>query len=221
MTTPYIPQTDAGFAAWSANFDTLITATPTAYGLTAPQAAAYAALEAIWVPAFAAATNPSTRTPVTVAAKDTAKANSIALARELAQIVKADPDTTDEQLVELGITVDKFPPTPVPTPTTFPLLDFLRATPGQHHLQWRDSETPTVRRKPEGATAMELWQLIGTEPAPTPAGSAFVSDYTKTPFVVDHLEADAGKIATYFGRWKTRTGLVGPWSVGVSFEIGW
>lgn len=221
MTTPYIPSTDSGFLAWSENFDTLITATPTAYGLTAPQAAAYAALHATYAAAYAAATNPITRTPVTIAAKDTAKAAAIAMARELAQIVKADPDTTDEQLTELGITVDKFPPTPVPTPSTFPLLDFLRATPGEHQLQYRDSETPTTKRKPDGAVAMEVWREIGTAVAPTPADASFFGDVTKSPFVIDYTEADRGKISTIFARWKTRTGKVGPWSDGVSFEIGW
>lgn len=221
MTTPYIPSTDSAFADWSLNFHTLTTATPTAYGLTAPQAAAYATLDDDYQAAYIAATDPSTRTPVTVAAKDTAKFAAVALARELAQIVKADPDTTDEQLTELGITVNKFPATPVPTPTTFPLLDFLAATPGQHKLQYRDSDTPTTKAKPPGAMQMEVWVTIDTAVAPTPSASGYVKGVTKSPFTVDYEEADRGKIATIFGRWVTQTGKVGPWSDGVSFEIGW
>lgn len=221
MPSPYIPQTDSGFADWSLNFHTLTTATPTAYGLTAPQAAAYAALDDDYQAAYIAATDPSTRTPVTVAAKDTAKFTAVALARELAQIVKADPDTTDMQLTELGITVDKFPATPVPTPTTFPLLDFLSATPGVHRLQFRDSDTPTTKAKPPGAISMEVWTDIGTVVAPTPSAAAFYGDKTKSPFIVEYDEADRGKISTIFARWKTQTGKVGPWSDGVSFEIGW
>lgn len=221
MAAPYIPQTDSGFADWSLNFHTLTTATPTAYGLTAPQAAAYATLDDDYQAAYIAATDPSTRTPVTVAAKDTAKFAAIALARELAQIVKADPDTTDEQLTELGITVNKFPATPVPTPTTFPLLDFLAATPGQHKLQYRDSDTPTTKAKPPGAVGMEVWVSIGTSVAPTPSGAAYNQRVTKSPFLINYTEDDRGKISTIFGRWVTQTDKVGPWSDGVSFEIGW
>jgi len=221
MTAPYIPSTDAGFSSWSANFEAIVAVDFAALGLTAPQAAAYTAADTAYQAAYILATNPATRTPVTIAAKDSAKATAVALARELAQLIKANPAVDDETLVSLGITVDKFPPTPVPTPTTFPLLDFLAATPGQHKLQWRDSETPLSKRKPDGAVSLELWSEVGTTIPPTPDTASFLADYTKSPFRVDLLEADRGKIATYFGRWKTRTGLVGPWSDGVSFEIGW
>jgi len=213
--------TDSGFAAWSANFEALVAVNYASYGLTNGQATAYTTSNTAWQAAYAAAINPATRTPVTIAAKDTQRAATEALARQLAQIAKADPDTSDEDLVALGITVNKFPPTPVATPTSFPLLDFLAATPGQHRLQWRDSDTPTTRRKPVGAVAMELWGNVGTEPAPTPEGAVFLGDYSKTPFVVDLEIEDRGKTITYFGRWKTQTNLVGPWSDGVSFEIGW
>jgi hypothetical protein len=37
-TVGFLPNTDARLLAWSLNFNTLITATPTAYGLTTAQA---------------------------------------------------------------------------------------------------------------------------------------------------------------------------------------
>jgi len=221
MAAPYIPTTDSGFASWSANFEALVAVNFAAYGLTSGQATAYTTADGDYQTAYVAATNPGTRTPVTIAAKDAARVTAEALARELAMIIKANPLVSDETLVLLGITVDKFPATPVPTPTTFPLLDFLRSTPGQHTLQWRDSETPTIKAKPEGAIGMEVWVTIGTEVATTPENAVYFGSKTKSPFSLDYAEADRGKIASIFGRWVTQTNLVGPWSDGVSFEIGW
>src|SRR5687768_14510632 len=65
--------TDAELYTGSANFSTLITATPTVFGLTAPQATAYAALNAAYAAAYVAANNPLTRTKPAITAKNDAK----------------------------------------------------------------------------------------------------------------------------------------------------
>ena len=219
MTAPYIPATDSGFLAWSINFESIIDGDFAALGLTGGQAAAYTVLDTAYQAAYAAAVNPATRTPVTVQAKDNAKTDAIANARVLAQIIKSNPAVSDATLISLGITVDIFPPTPVPTPTTFPLLDLLNATPGVHKLQYRDSDTPLSKAKPPGAKLMELYQAVGVAVAPDPSTAVFLATYTKSPLLVAQDPANVGKVATYFARWLTQTGLVGPWSSGVSLTI--
>lgn len=219
MTTPYIPPKDADFLAWLDNFDDLTAVNFAAYGLTAPQAASITTQRTNYDAAFAAATNPATRTPVTVATKDTMKATALATVRPLAQIIRNNPAVSDADKVALGLTVPDVSPTPVPAPTTFPLLDLLRATPGQHWLQYRDSDTPTSKAKPFGAKGMELWQSIGTTPAVDPASSLYLGTVTKSPLSVNQNPADVGKVATYFGRWITQRGLVGPWSSPVSLTV--
>lgn len=219
MAAPYIPATDVGFRDWLVNFDALTAVNFAAYGITSGQATDITNVTAAYVAALTAATDPSTRTPATIAAKNTAKADALVLVRPIAQQIKANPAVTDEQRAELGLVIDKFPPTPVPAPLTFPLLDILNATPGIHTIQYRDSETPFSKAKPPGALLMELWQAVGTAPAPDPTTAAFVRSETKCPFQVAQLPENAGKIATYFARWVTRTGLVGPWSSGVSLTI--
>lgn len=218
---PYIPSTDAGFDSWLTNFETQTDTEFATYGLTAPEAALITAAQAAYNAAFVLANDPGTRTSVTVAAKDVAKASALATVRPLAIKVKLNPAVTDGQRALLGLTIDTVPATPIPTPTTFPTIDVLMATPGQHKLQYRDSATPTSKAKPYGAMQLELWNVIGTVEAVTPANAVYRGAFTKSPLVVDHLEADAGKIATYFGRWVTTTGKVGPWSNGVSLTIAW
>src|SRR3954464_13225947 len=51
----FLPDTDAGLLAWSLNFKTLITATPTAFGLTSALATSYGTLHDAYASALAAA----------------------------------------------------------------------------------------------------------------------------------------------------------------------
>lgn len=216
----YIPASDAGFDAWLANFESIVATDFATLGLTSGQATALTTAQGDWNAAYLLAINPATRTPVTVADKDVKRAAAEALARSLAMIIKAvQPPIDPGVLTSLGLTVNSFPPTPIPEPTSFPLLDILAATPGQHEIQYRDSETPTTKAKPYGVIMMEVWVAIGTTTAPDPSSAVFVATETKSPFFVTHDPSDAGKVATYFARWLTRTGKLGPWSSGVSMTI--
>lgn len=219
MTAPYIPATDSGFASWSTNFEALVAVNFAAYGLTSGQATAYSALDTDYQAKYALAIDPGTRTPVTVQDKVDAKVAALALARTLAQEIKGNPVNDNATLALLGITVNKFPPTPIPDPTTFPVLDLLNATPGVHKLQYRDSDTPLTKAKPPGAVQMQLYRAVGVAAAPDPTTAVFNGVFTKSPLFVDQDPGDAGKIATYFARWLTRTGKTGPWSSGVSLTV--
>lgn len=217
---PYIPAADSSFDAWLANFNAIFATDFADWGFIAGDATALDTAYDNWHAAFLAATNPATRTPVTVATKDTMRAIAESLARSYAMIIKAFlPPVDPSVLASLGLTVDSFPPTPIPDPLTFPVLDILQATPGQHKIQYRDSETPTSKAKPYGVLQMELWVAIGTVAAPDPSTAVFVATQTKSPFFVTHDPSDAGKLATYFSRWLTRTGKLGPWSSGVTMTI--
>ena len=219
MTVPYIPAKDVDFKMWLDNFDDLVSVNFAAYGLTGGEAGTITGQRTAYDTAFDDATNPMTRTPVTIAIKDTVKATASATVRPLAQSIRNNPAVSDADKVSLGLTVPDTSPTPIPAPTSFPLLDILKATPGQHWLQYRDSDTPTTKAKPFGGVAMELWQTIGVTPAVDPAGSSFIGTITKAPFAVTLNIADVGKYATYFARWATRRGLTSSWSAPVSMTV--
>src|SRR5580658_2431083 len=72
MRTSFIPSTDGGLLAWSLNFQTLIAASPAAYGLTGAQVAAYQALHLAYAAALAAC-DPTMRSKSTVAVKNAAR----------------------------------------------------------------------------------------------------------------------------------------------------
>lgn len=218
MPVTYIPSTDGDFSTWSNNFSALITAAPTSYGLTASDGSALAALVTTWNAAYAAALSGATRGPFSVNVKDTARANLTARARQLQAIIQANPGVTDSQKTALGLTVRKTLPTPIPAPTTSPLLQFIAATPLQHTLRFSDQATPALRAKPFGVLSLQLYVSVpGGLPPTGPGPNSLV--YTKNPIAVNFADANVGQVATYAAAWITRTGLLGPISTQIQAVV--
>jgi len=224
MATNYIPAPDAAFAAWLSNFASLIQADPTDYGLVAGDATIITAQDTAFQAAYTLATDPSTRTSPTVAAKDAARATAEATVRPYAVQISLNSGVSDMLKVGVGVTVKKTVPTPVPPPTTVPALSLLAATPGAHQLAYRDTSTPTSKAKPPGAIGIELWRNIGTVAATDPAQCSYYAQWTKSPNVSNFTSSDVGKVCTYFARWATRGGpggvsQVGPWSASLVISV--
>jgi hypothetical protein len=215
----YIPSKEALLLAFATNFSTLITAVPATYGLTAPDAVAIAAVVNPFAAAYALATNPATRTTITIDTKDTAKAAMLVTVRRYAQLIKSDVAVNDEDKLALGIGIRDLVPTPIVAPATFPLLNPVGAGPLTHELRFADNLTPDSRAKPAGALGMQLFRSIGVVPPGSAAAASFLAFVTKQPYVSAFDEADKNKTAYYYARWQTRTGLVGPWSQVASFTI--
>ena len=235
--TPYIPTSDAALDVWAANFSTLITTSPASYGIASTDAVNIAALVAAYHAQYLLAgmsgsipktpVNPATRTPVTIAAKDSTKGAMLPILREYAVLINANQAVTNDQRRSLGLTIKKTTPTPIPDPVSSPIVSMIAAVQGAVQFGLRDSLTPTVRAKPFGAIAAQVFVNMGTvstgNPSGDPASSPSLSDYvdiaTKTPFSVPFAGEDAGRKANIWTRWITRTGLVGPWSDPVAFVI--
>lgn len=213
----YIPPQDALFDTWLLNFTTLLTATPIAYGLTAPDAVICAAQYTLWHPLYLAAINPATRTSPAIAAKDGARITAVATIRPYAQLISKNMGVSDALKTGIGVNLPNTVPVPIPPVTTSPILLLQAAAPQQHILQYRDSTTPTSKAKPFGAVALEVWRAVGTVPAVSPEACTFLGLWTKSPNISSFLVGDVGKVATYFCRWTTRSGTggvaqPGPWS---------
>lgn len=215
-TPPYLPPRDADFDAWLLNFSTLITASPTTYGLVAGDATIIAAQNTAWHAAYLLAINPSTRTPVTVAAKDVARVNATVIVRPYAQRIAVNPAVDNSDKVAVGVNPRGTVPTPIPAPTTWPALVWLGASPGVVQIAYKDSSLGATKKKPFGSTGMELWVGYGTGSPPPLADCSFVSMVTKSPLAID-TTGNAGKAMSIYARWTTRSGPAGtaqqgPWS---------
>lgn len=218
MAVTYIPDRDGDFGAWLDNFSDLINTSPGSYGLSPADAANLLAVTTAWDTAYAAAISGATRGPYTVNLKDVARVNATVVARQLATIIQANPGITDGQKTALGLTVRKTLPTPIPAPTSSPLLAFVAATPLQHTLRFADQTTPASRAKPFGVLSLQLYvDVLGGPPPTGPGPSNLV--FTKNPIAVNFGDANVGKIATYKAAWMTRTGLLGPISAALSATV--
>lgn len=217
--TSYIPTRDVDLGPWADNFRDLIVAAPATYGLQASDGVAITTVVNAWDAAYAAAINPATRTPATVAAKDSAKGAMLPNLRFYAQTVKLNQGVTNENKIALGIHINDAGPTPVPVPTTAPALTL----DSQRHLSMtlraRDQSTPTSNAKPFGVIGGEIATTIGAAITTDPNAALFTRIQTKTPFTLEFTPGDVGKVCTIWNRWFNRKGELGPWSNALSQTI--
>lgn len=216
--------TDALFSTWLTNFSTLITASPSTYGLVTGDAVAIAAQDTAYQAALLLATDPSTRTAVTIAAKDSAKAAALFVVRPYTVAISNNAGVDDSDKTAVGATVRKTPPTPVPAPTALPLVSLLSAQPLLAFIKVVDSATPMSKQKPFGSIGVQLFSSIGTVAATDPDQLSYVKTATKLPTTLDFSSGNVGKVCSLAARYVTRGGnggeaKVGPWSAITSFNV--
>lgn len=220
MSTSYIPPKDADLALWSANFSTLITASPPTYGLTTGDAVTIAAANTAFQAAYLIVTSPSTKTPAAVQFKNIQRANLLATVRPYGQRIANNAGIASSLKIALGLNPRTNPPTPVTAPATMPILSIPSLIHLGHILRYRDSlASPSTKGKPAGAIAMELYGTASATVITDPAVLVFLGLQTKSPFTQLWDSGSVGKAAYYAGRWVTRKGLIGPWSAIVSMTI--
>lgn len=224
MSTPYIPPSDAGFSGWLLNFSTLISATPTAYGLTVANATTIGAQNTAYQQAYLTAIDPSTRTPAAVANKDAIKALALATVRPFAMQINASAGISDLQRSELGLTIRKTVPTPVPSPTATPGLALINLVPGIVNVRTFDTAAPTSKAKPYGSSAVEIFASVGTVFATDPSQASYHNGYSKSPVALQFGPGDVGKKLSIFARYATKgsyagASLKGPWSAPLNVTI--
>jgi hypothetical protein len=217
--------TDAEALAWLENFAAVIVADPTTYGLDAPTAADVDTAVVAFRDAYdiagvsgRTAVNPGGYTQPNRADMYASRNAALAVARPIAVQIQANPGISDMDKLTAGIVPRNFNRTKIFVPATSPLLGFLRAGVGTHLLGFADEMTPSSKRKPLGARQIQLFLGIGA--TITSLGSLrFYAGYSRFPMQVNFDPADAGKLATYAGRWVGTRGDVGPWSALLTATI--
>jgi len=222
MSTSYIPAKDADFANWSANFATLIAASPATYGLTSGDATTITAADAAFQLAYSDAINPATRTPVSIAAKDTQRTATLVTERAYAQSIANNAGVSPADKIAVGVNPRNSTPTKVPRPTTYPLLTVPSLLTNAIVLRYRDElASPTSKAKPPGAVAMQLNAQVAVGGTISASVDLWpVAGYeTKSPIIVSTDPGDSGKILSLAGRWVTRKGLLGDWGPTITSVI--
>ncbi len=208
MAASFFTGTDAELYAGSESFSTKINATPTAFGLTAPQATAYASLNATYAAAYMAALDPETRTKGQVAAKNSARDFLRISASNLAKIIDGTPTVTPQQKIDLGLNVRKIPEPvgPPGTPTSFK-VELLAD--GSVKFKFKCAN-------PAGATGTQyqVWRRVGLAGEFTFLGGTGPKEFTDASI-------PAGTSQVTYQLQATRSTAIGPWAqFNVNFGVG-
>jgi hypothetical protein len=169
--------------------------------------------------ALTVTSDPATRTATTIAVKDDTRATAEALCRQYAINIKFNAGISDSNKIAIGVRPVNPNRSPINVPASSPLLNVVGATPGSQTVRYADTSTPDSGKKPFGAVQLQLFVAIGTTPTNDETTAQLYGQFTKNPVGVAFDPADDGKVATYFGRWVSRKGDVGPWSLPVSMRI--
>lgn len=220
---PYFPADNASQDTWSQNFNTLLTANPTDYGLTAPDAVLVDAAVDAFHAAYLAAINPATRTPVTIAAKDAALANMKSVVLPYAVQIAGNPAVANGLKTGIGVTVRITTKTRNPVTLNEISLSFAYTPGGQSKVTARDTATPTTKARPLGAFGWQV-QIRGRDGGAGPwtqfEDMTFSGNIAFPELEAEMLGFDDYEIrARWVGAQLPGGALnVGPWSAWENYE---
>lgn len=214
----YIPNSDADFNTWQANFQKYAASNLAALGLTAADLAPITTAQSTWATAYSAHIATQAAAKGASQTKNSARESYETFLRPLVQRIQAQP-IADSHRAGLGVNVSTTKRTPTGVPETSPVATVDTSHRLRHTVNFNDQKTPTRRAKPEGVMGCEIWVKVG-DPAPTdPTQLHFLATDTATPYMAEYDGADANKVAHYMLRWVNSKGEAGPWSQTVSATI--
>jgi hypothetical protein len=219
MSSRYLPRRDHDLASWADNFSGRVAASPTDYGLTAAEVADLAARVSAYNARLATASEPATRTVVTVADKNAARERLVADIRLLARKIQATPTITPERKIALGLNVPGHCPSPVPPPATRPVLMLAGIVGNRHLIRISDAATPTRRSKPADTAGAEVFVYVGENPPADLKQWQYRGLATSAFYQIEYSADEPDGPATLVARWINRKGQPGPISDPITARI--
>jgi hypothetical protein len=177
MNRSWLPLKDQDLRAFCAAFLATITPTPTDYGLQASDATVLGTRVTSYTNALAAVDEPSTRTRVTVAAKQMARFSLMRTMRDLYKKVRA-ANLTNDKLEALGLPVPNMP-TPIPVPAMSPQINIVSRHENTVRIKLTDPTDPSRRGRPPGVDGIAIFSFVGDEPPTTELGWDFQGNTTR------------------------------------------
>jgi hypothetical protein len=219
MANGYIPRKDSLAITWMKTFAAGISASPSVFQLSPSDAAAIQRAVDEFAGALAVASDPATKTKVTVAIKDQARISAEQICQQYYSLIKPNAGVSDASKIAIGVRPINRGRTPIAAPATSPAVAVIAATPWQHTLRFHDSLAADTRGKPFGATFLELRVAVDDEPVRDVEQARPAGLFTKNPVTMAFRHDEVGKRATYWGRWVSRRGETGPWSLPVGMTV--
>lgn len=218
MAVPYIPARDADLSVWAGNFSNVLTLNQPTYLIVGAALATLQANITSYQAALVIASDPGTKTKVTVATKDAARTLMLSNIRLVAAQIQAIPGITPGDLSAAGLTVRDTTKTPIPPPLTFPIISLLGVAGGMLRLSLADELTPTVKRKPTGVLSCLLVCAASPDVPADSYDGIPLAVVGRVPTSISLSALTANTVYNMRGVWMNRRGDRGPLSAPVSFN---
>ncbi len=204
----FLPRTDAGLRVFTKNFGTLLAENFARYGISEEAATAYNELQQTFAERLEASLEPLTSGKRTVFLKNESRDELAAITRSIARQIDNLERTTDDQRQALGLTIRDTTKTPVPPPSTAPLLG-TKPTQGRSVLlTLRGSEER--RAKPFGALNATVVTYSGPTPPMSPHDWTFAAIATRSTVELPFGSSDVSDTVWITAFWTSRRGQSGP-----------
>src|SRR5262245_33545805 len=190
MPSSYFPTRDGLLVTWGNTFASVLTATPTLYGATAPIATAITAKATAFADAYATAMEPTTRTRATIAAKNTAKQAFKEAVRPVVRVIYGQTALTDEQIIAIGLRPHDGSATPINPPEEQPVVEVVSVIGRTVEVRLHSLDTEK-RGKPEGVAGASVFSFLGDAPPADVNLWKFEASTTRTIFQMDFPAATA------------------------------
>jgi hypothetical protein len=215
----FIPTRKADKMSWLLNNAAYAAANAAALGVPAARADLYLATVAAAQAAAAAADAAADAARSALTLENEKLADAVALAREIAAMVQANPAVSNPQRGSGGWRVHDTSRTPLPPPTAIPAAVLRPGTQWAQPIAIVVPADPTSRARPEGVDAWQVFLFVG-DAAPTDVtGCRLVGQTTRPTFTIPFGPADAGRTAWILVRGVSNKGGAGPLSAAVPVTI--
>lgn len=214
----FIPSGDAEFDAMLTLLANTVNTNAAAYGEDLGSLTALNTARSAWALAWPNYNNALAQAEGATATKVSARTDVEAELRALNRRVQARDTVTDTAKLQAGLPVHDPSNSPLPPPTSAPLLQVDTSQRLMHTISFRDAANPNRRGKPPGVFGCSLYVKIGTPPANL-ADATFVAVDTRSPYLFEFEPEDAGKIAYWIACWVNPRQDTGPCSETVAATI--
>ncbi len=219
MNRDFLPTRDSLLVTYLQNLSAGITAGAAGLGILPAQATTFAGLVSDLVDAYAVCMEPTTRTKGTIGAKNVARKEAKAYARQLVRIIQANPAVTVQQKLDLNLPVHDDSPSPINPPTEYPDVKVPTAIGRilKAKLSAQDSER---RGKPDGVAGAAVWTFVGAEAPADIADWTYFGSSTRTDFDIEFPPSvAAGSQVFICAAWFSPRNQLGPISPAISAYI--
>jgi hypothetical protein len=206
---------------WLTNLHTRVVAEVGHFGAPASVVTDLTTKYDLFMPLYAAATDPETRTKAAITAKNDSKRDVLRALTPVMAVIQANPLVSDEQRVLLGLNPRDVAPSPSPVPDAICHVEVKSVNGWMAQLRLRTIGSDR-RGLPENVVGANVYTWTGTGVPPTDASAwTFEGETSRADFDLALDPAlPRGTIVYVTACFKNRRFQVGPTGTGVAITVG-